>query len=718
MKIEDVFYKLRPIRGKQLDLLWQEYLVAEPPLRKTIEKVLRVQLAQELGETFESEQVLLKPPPEDVAKGDYSLGAVHYGTNHRHDFGLREAEFIQHVAVFGRSGSGKTNLAYLLLKGLVRAGKPFLVFDWKRNYRDLLDKMEFADILVFTVGRDIAPFRFNPLMPPPGTPASIWLKKLIEVACHAYYLGEGVSVLLLRALDSLYREHGVYGSRPESYPTLADVRQWLHNYRTKGRESGWMESTMRAVETLCFGEVGRVLNKGPFFNIAELLTRRAVLELDALTNADKTFLIEALLLWIHHFRLAQRERETFKHAIVIEEAHHVLLRKKQEATGEETVTDVLLREIRELGESIICLDQHPSLISKPALGNTYATFTFNLKHRGDLAMMQDCLLLDSEQTGYLGRLEVGWAVVKLQGRWFWPFLVRVPLVGIEKGVVTDARLREAGGQSREGFCALLGGSQGSSRAISTQDVESGPPGACGAGTPAIRVGDKEGEKDDGSTNGDRCTIDLTTNEEMLLKDIGQNASSGVTERYERLGLSVSRGHGLQQSLCQKNLIVPFFVFLPRGRKKTLVLTEQGKRALGIDGHESRRHGGPAHRYWVKAVAESLRARGYKVSEETPVGGGKTVDVVAEREGRRIAYEIETGASDVSANIKKCRGAGFDEIFVVFTSPKVRDRFSERSAEFKSVHLVTTTEVCRSPLQTERRSSVCEKGSAARVWHFH
>jgi len=39
------------------------------------------------------------------------------------------------------------------------------------------------------------------------------------------------------------------------------------------------------------------------------------------------------------------------------------LRKKQEATGEETVTDVILREIRELGESIICLDQHLSLIA-------------------------------------------------------------------------------------------------------------------------------------------------------------------------------------------------------------------------------------------------------------------------------------------------------------------------------------------------------------------
>ena len=63
MKIEDVFYKLRPISGKQLDLLWQEYLVADPPLRKVIEKTLRVQLARQLGETYESEHLLLKVPP-------------------------------------------------------------------------------------------------------------------------------------------------------------------------------------------------------------------------------------------------------------------------------------------------------------------------------------------------------------------------------------------------------------------------------------------------------------------------------------------------------------------------------------------------------------------------------------------------------------------------------------------------------------------------------
>ena len=111
--------------------------------------------------------------------------------------------------------SGKTNLAYLLLHDLIRAGKPFLVFDWKRNYRDLIAMPEFRDLMIFTAGRDVAPFRFNPLIPPPGTPATVWLKKLIEIMCHAYFLGEGVTVLLMRAIDHLYRGAGLYDGKPE-----------------------------------------------------------------------------------------------------------------------------------------------------------------------------------------------------------------------------------------------------------------------------------------------------------------------------------------------------------------------------------------------------------------------------------------------------------------------------------------------------------------------
>ena len=688
MKIDEVFRKLRPVMGPKLDLLWQEYVVADSGVRREIERILRIELAQKLSETFESSHVLLKPPPAQVAAGDYPAGQIYYAEKEYHPFGVREDEFIQHIGVFGRSGSGKTNLAYLLVLDLIRAGKPFLVFDWKRNYRDLLSLPECRDLLVLTVGRDVAPFRFNPLIPPPGTQPTVWLKKLIEVICHAYFLGEGVTVLLMRAIDSLYRRYGMYDDTPVRVPTMADVRDFLLERKTRGREAGWMESAMRAVEVLCFGEMGRVLTSQAPVDIADLLNRQVVLELDALTNADKTFLIESLLLWIHHYRMAQTDREEFKHAIVIEEAHHVLLRKKQEATGEETVTDIILREIRELGEAIICLDQHPSLISKPALGNTYVTFAFNLKHRGDLAMMQDCLLLDSEQTDYLGRLEVGWAVVKLQGRWFWPFLVRLPLIKVDKGNVNDQTIRERAMALPRPPPSETCSNGTNSRPIPAPGADSGQDVTQDSMKSTIPEKGKRGE----GIRGDECAIQLTTQERKFLLDVIERPTSFVIDRYCRLGLSARKGNELQRVLMERGLVESASISLHGGTGKLLVLTEEGRQALGLPTAPSSREGGPVHAYWKRRVAEHLRSCGYEVTEEYPVGGGKAIDLVASRDGKRVAFEVETGNSDAAANVRKCLDAGVEQVVVVATSRAAHERLKSSLPADPRVRVVAAAEV--------------------------
>jgi len=133
MNIDEVFRKLKPAMGHKLNVLWQEYILSDPDTRQLIEQSLRIMLARRYDEAFDSEQVLLEPPPEELARGEYPLGLIHYGQDKFYPFGLRESEFIQHIGIFGRSGSGKTNVAYLILLNLIRAGKPFLVFDWKRN---------------------------------------------------------------------------------------------------------------------------------------------------------------------------------------------------------------------------------------------------------------------------------------------------------------------------------------------------------------------------------------------------------------------------------------------------------------------------------------------------------------------------------------------------------------------------------------------------------
>lgn len=657
MKVDEMLKKLQPIWGDYTKQVWQEYLVADAEIRKIIEASLHIAMARHLDRTFDDEHILLEPPPKDRLAGDYPLGTVFYGEKSVGSLHVREQEWIQHVGIFGRSGSGKTHTAFIILWNFLKKNKPFWVLDWKRNYRDLLATSAGARIQVFTVGRSVAPFHFNPLIPPPSVPATIWLKKLIEIMAHAYFLGEGVSYLLQEAFDGVYRQFRVYDGRPERWPTLADVRDALRKHRATGREAAWMDSALRAVGVLCFGEMDRVLNQGEPIPLDALLKRSVIFELDALTNSDKVFLIESLLLWVHHYRMGEGQRETFKHAIIIEEAHHILLGKKQEIVGTETITDVILREIRELGEAIILLDQHPSLISKPALGNTYLTIGMNLKHRSDVNMMADAMLLDTETARYLGRLEVGEAIVKLQGRWTQPFLVHFPNVDIRKGVVTDDDIRTRS-QGSGGQSAPIRSSEGQSSPDAAKAPPSRPGRETGKGWMDGRMEGSRAGWSEGRSDGERA----------LMADVRDKPGSGVKERYRRLGLSTYQGNRLKGRLREQGLIEEREVRTRTGRVMLLLLTDRGRAILdGRAGAETKRTGGPEHRFWMERVAERFRREGYEVEAEVPIGGGKTTDLVARKEGKRIAIEVETGQSEVVVNIRKNLEYGFDAVLVLATS---------------------------------------------------
>ena len=110
-----------------------------------------------------------------------------------------------------------------------------MIFDWKKNYRDLLQLPEFKDLKVFTVGRKISPFQLNPLIPPPGTEPGHWLVSLIDVMKHAFFLGEGVEYLLREAIDFAYKDfvlgtNAIYqamiydGTYMRFFPWIMDIR--------------------------------------------------------------------------------------------------------------------------------------------------------------------------------------------------------------------------------------------------------------------------------------------------------------------------------------------------------------------------------------------------------------------------------------------------------------------------------------------------------------
>jgi len=548
--VRQLCLKLKPILGSKVDQIYSAYLAEDIEGKSQIQNYVELLAAKYIPQKLEQSDINLLPPSKEQSSGEYEIGTVTYAGKDLYPFGLREDEWIQHMAILGRSGAGKTNLGFLILQKLKQMSKPFLLFDWKRNYRDLLSLSGFKDVEVYTIGRNIAPFTFNPLIPPAGTNPKTWLKKLNEVIAHSYCLGNGCLFLLQQAVDSVYEEAGVYDGTVEKWPTFKDVLIKATNMDTRGRESGWLSSTLRALSALCFGDMDKLMNSSNNKSIDHILDKNVILELDALTQSDKTFFIQSALLYLHHKRMAEERREDFKHAIIIEESHHILSDERRSLVGGQSVMDIIFREIREFGESLILLDQHPSKISLYALGNTYTTICMNLKHKTDINAMGQCLLLDKERD-ILGMLEVGQAVVKLQGRIYRPFQVTIPEFIIEKGKITDVFIKKhmqeiAPAFPEEDFRLSL-----DANILGPEDTPQEPK-----------------------------TKSITNDEIAFLKDVQEYPNSGIAARYKRLNLSVRQGQKLKAILIEQGLIEEHLDTTNKGRLSIIHLTQKGK-ALSV-----------------------------------------------------------------------------------------------------------------------------------------
>jgi Helicase HerA, central domain len=635
--VEEKFAQLKPVLGKRINPLWLAYSNGSRVEKQEIEGIVDCFRLRLLNETFTQEDILLDPPSKKVSWGSYKLGQICYGTDRSSwPFGLREDDWIQHIGIFGRSGAGKTNLVFLVIWNLLKQKKPFLIFDWKRNYRDLL--AFYKNIQVFTVGRNIVPFHFNPLIPPKGTHPKIWLKKIIEVISHAYFTGEGVQHIFQKCIDHVYRDFGVYKKGKADFPTFKDIEAYFYSTKAKGyRQSLWMDSTMRVLSSLNFGSMDSVVNSHQPNNIYALLRNNVILELDSLSEADKTFFIESLLLWIHHYRLHEGSREQFKHCTIIEEAHHILLKKKQETTGGETITDLILREIRELGESLVIVDQHPSLISLPAMGNTNTTIAFNLKHQADISTAANAMSFTKDKEHFIGQLPVGHAMVKHQSRYPKPFLLKVPLAKIRKGVISNSDI--AAHQKR--YSAYS-----SQHSATSHEKKQLKP------IPSV----------------DRYSSERP--ETNLLLDIYKKPFNSIVKRYERLGLSGRQGSKYQAYLIDQRLVEPIVIATKRGRLKLFQITGIGYSVLSRRGISCRKfHPGVEHEYWKWIVSKHFRDKGYLVETDQKIINGFAVDILVSKRKERIAIEIETGKSDYILNLKNAVRKKFTRILSLATKPQ-------------------------------------------------
>jgi hypothetical protein len=597
-------------------------------------------------------KILLSPPNPINSVGEYHLGDVVWNNQDVGPFGLYPSELPQHIGIFGRTGSGKTNCALVLLSQMIREKKPFLVFDWKQTYRPL-SSAHFLSHL--TPGSSIAPFFLNPfdLAHIPKEYHQSYLRHLLSVLLNVYFRDlqllsvEGAEYLLLRAIDDLAKSGKGF--------TFRDIYFWILSFNSSAREKDWKASVVNLLYKLTSGPIGTVLNSSTSISIGELAKQQTILELHWLGSPkDKSFLTQLIALQLYYHFSQKPASPEVQFLLLIEEAHNILLRHDQ---GYETIIEMILRQIREQGVSICLLDQHPSLMSLPALG-TYCTIAFNLRAKDDFAVMASSLSLENDDVGYLGQLQTGQAIVKLQDRCPKPFLVKFPIAKIPEKAVRDLPL--SAGISHE--------FKGIGHLETEKPVWDLPAGAgISHEIPGISMISDSGKLHE-------------IPKEKLLIDILRHPLSQITQRYQRLGLNPRQGNQLKNKLQKDKLILPVLICVGRRRIKLFDITAVGReqlKKLGIDPSSSCRRGSLLHQYWTSFVKKKFEVAGYSVREEFPIGNGKAIDLVARKGREKIAVEIETGKSDAVGNVEKCLGAGLKQVVVFAVGKKVKRSLAKK-----------------------------------------
>ena len=155
--------------------------------------------------------------------------------------------------------------------------------------------------------------------------------------------------------------------------------------------------------------------------------------------------------------------------------------------------------------------------------------------------MGQCFLMDKERD-ILGSLDIGQAVVKLQGRVARPFQIVVPEFVIEKGKISDTPIKKH-----------------------MQDI---------APTMPERDFRLQFNSDDNSMT--RKKASLAENLELaFLRDIQDYPESGIAERYKRLGISVRQGQKIKNKTLKDEFIEENIKTIKTGRIISIRLTEKG-----------------------------------------------------------------------------------------------------------------------------------------------
>lgn len=648
MDIEAICRKLKPIIGEKADELWYRWLASDFQERKDLEIDIQLIAEKVLKHGPLQDRVILLPPPsEEQAKGDFILGKVVYRDKKLYPLYLKEEDFIKQIGIFSITGAGKTNAGLLMALQLLKKNIPFTIIDWKRQWRSMLSLPDFPELKkveVYTVGRDVIPFLWNPFRAPPGVDYKAWLSVIVECLEKSHLGGLGVGDFIFRVYEKLFSEQ----KDKNFYPNFWDGMRELEKIKVGGREFLWWQTTKRIFKSFTFGPSSKSFNARKPIKLEELFEKFILLELDQeMPKPLRVFFMEIMLRFIHLYRLSQGESEKLRHVLFLEEMHNLFQKNKFEKDKIDGLENVY-REIRSFGQGLVSITQHCSILPTHILGNAHTLIFLLQQHQEDIEAARKALFIERDDEAYLNMLKTGQGIVKIMER-INPCLVQFLYVPVEKGKITDEWLKTHG----EGYSRPASDDKGS---------------------------EKEGYSVRDNNRNAKTSEYVNTPSATLLIDILKNPFLSLTQRYKKFSISTGSCDKHKRNLIEDGLIEQARIVTSSGLITLFELTSKGKAVLTDLGYEVKDDKESIiHKFWKFKIAEFYKAKGLDVLVEEHINGRP--DIILIHDNKKIAVEIETGASDFIKNIDRDINS-FDETICIavdkITGDKIKKVVEEKN----------------------------------------
>ena len=275
---------------------------------------------------------------EKMSKENINIGhIIHLGNESETPVSLNLDELTKHIFVTGSTGSGKSNVMYLLLQQIREKGKHFMVIEpAKGEYKHVFGCLK--DVTVYSNTHKVGELlRINPFsFPYKYIDVLEHVDCLVEIFNACWPMYAAMPAVLKHSVITAYEKCGWDIESSEHklstpiFPTVEDVLVCLSEYidnsnysvDTKGDYKGALEIRL---QELCEGMFGNMLNSESIPD-AKLFNENVIIDLSRIKSTEtKALLMGFLVMKINEFRMSEGGmNKPLQHVTVLEEAHNLL----------------------------------------------------------------------------------------------------------------------------------------------------------------------------------------------------------------------------------------------------------------------------------------------------------------------------------------------------------------------------------------------------------